>query len=127
MVIRMVEKIRKVDQAIEIYRQHLLTKETLPKRQWRQEVLEDYKIQLGVTNYGTLSDYFATADQVVSGRKVKMYNRVDTRQEIPFEEREAEAIRLTNLAQLAFLHLARYDVARKQMEFNFQQRISEHV
>jgi hypothetical protein len=116
----MAEKVKKVDQAIEIYRQHLPTKEVTPKRQWRKEVLDDYRIKLGLTNYGTLSDYFATADQVVSGREVKMYNRVDTRQELPFEEREAEALKLTKLTLLVFHHAAKYNLCRKQMEDNFQ-------
>lgn len=72
-------KTKKIDQAVEIFKRHLPTRDSLSKKEFRTAVVADLKKELGVTNAGTLGMYFAWSDQLVSGRTAKQYNRTAPR------------------------------------------------
>ena len=72
-------KTKKIDLAVEIFKRHLPTRDTLSKRDFRAAVVADMKKELDVANAGTLGMYFAWSDQLVSGRQSKQYNRTAPR------------------------------------------------
>lgn len=72
-------KVKKIDAAVEIFKRHLPTRDTLSKREWRALVVADMKKELDVAKAGTLGMYFAWSDQLVSGRQSKQYNRTAPR------------------------------------------------
>ncbi len=72
-------KTKKIDLAVEIFKRHLPTRDTLSKRDFRAAVVADMKKELDVSNAGTLGMYFAWSDQLVSGRQSKQYNRTAPR------------------------------------------------
>lgn len=72
-------KVKKIDQAIEIFKRHLPKREGMAKREFRAMVVADMKKELNVTNAGTIGMYFAWSDQLVSGRAAKQYNRTAPR------------------------------------------------
>jgi hypothetical protein len=66
-------KPKKIDGAVEIFKRHLPTRDTLSKREFRANVVADIKKELDVSSAGTLGMYFAWADQLVTGRGPKQY------------------------------------------------------
>ena len=72
-------KTKKIDLAVEIFKRHLPTRDTLSKRDFRAAVVADMKKELNVDSAGTLGMYFAWSDQLVSGRTAKQYNRTAPR------------------------------------------------
>lgn len=72
-------KVKKIDQALVIFKSHLSKRETLTKKEFRNLVVADMSKQLNVTNKGTIGMYFAWADQLVSERAAKQYNRTAPR------------------------------------------------
>lgn len=72
-------KPKKIDSAVEIFKRHLPTRDTLSKREFRANVVADIKKELNVSSDGTLGMYFAWADQLVTGRPAKQYNRTAPR------------------------------------------------
>lgn len=74
-----VHKPKKIDGAVEIFKRHLPTRDTLSKREFRANVVADIKKELDVTSAGTLGMYFAWSDQLVTGRGPKQYIRTAPR------------------------------------------------
>lgn len=72
-------KPKKIDSAVEIFKRHLPTRDTLSKREFRANVVADIKKELNVSAAGTLGMYFAWADQLVTGRGPKQYIRTAPR------------------------------------------------
>ena len=72
-------KPKKIDGAVEIFKRHLPTRDTLSKREFRANVVADIKKELDVSSAGTLGMYFAWADQLVTGRGPKQYIRTAPR------------------------------------------------
>lgn len=78
-----VAKVKKSDQAFQIFRFHLPKRDTMTPKQFRAGVVAEMKKKMGVTNAGTLGMYFSWADKYVTGRPKKQYNRVGGRSKTP--------------------------------------------
>lgn len=74
-----VAKTRKIDTAVDIFKNHLAKRETMAKKDFRNLVVADISKTMGITNKGTLGMYFSWADQLVSERGAKQYNRTAPR------------------------------------------------
>lgn len=73
------KKITKLDQALEIFNRHTSNRASLSKKEFRAVVVADFKKELGLTNPGTIGMYFGQADQLVTNRTPKQYNRTAPR------------------------------------------------
>lgn len=95
-------KTKKADAAFAIFASHLPKRETMKKREFRAMVVEDMAKQLGITNKGTLGMYFAWSDQVITGRKAKVYSRGDGSRARKGSAQDAKTQKALNEAAAAF-------------------------
>lgn len=110
-------KVKKADKALEIFRRHLPTRDTMDRHAFRAAVISDFKREMKVTNTGTLGMYFSWADKQVTGRQTKQYNRTagrnNTKEKVD-ENGKTEAQNLNTLAATVFRQTAK--IARDQAE-----------
>lgn len=72
-------RMNKVALAIKTYERFKDSENVMPYRQFRAQVIEQMKIDLGIPNaaYGTVGDYYCQARNAVTKRKKHFYHRAD--------------------------------------------------
>lgn len=70
----------KVELAIQTYNKMKDIEGTIPYREFREKVVEQMKIDLGIPDaaYGTIGDYYCQARNAVTKRKKHFYHRLES-------------------------------------------------